>query len=157
MSTITSDGNPDRGPSQGREPCACSTLRDLARHATVIYDSILEPAGLKHTQYAVLVRLDRLVQCSLVELSNVCGLDVTSLSRGLRPLIDAGLIACGRGKDGRTKRYELTARGKQVLVRAFPLWEKAQSRMHDIITPEHVRILSSLAGPLRSIVAQALE
>jgi DNA-binding MarR family transcriptional regulator len=134
---------------QDRELCACTTLRGLARRATAIYDEVLEPVGLKQTQYSVLARLDRLVHCSLGELAEICDLDVTSLSRGLRPLIANGWVKSGPGKDDRTKRYELTARGKQGVRKAFALWKKAQSRLHKVIAPEHVRALDSLSGILK--------
>jgi DNA-binding MarR family transcriptional regulator len=134
---------------QDRELCACTTLRGLARRATAIYDGVLEPLGLKQTQYSVLARLDRLVHCSLGELAKACDLDVTSLSRGLRPLIASGWVKSGRGKDDRTKRYELTAQGKQVLRKAFALWKKAQSRLHTVIAPEHIRALEDLSGVLK--------
>jgi DNA-binding MarR family transcriptional regulator len=133
---------------QDRELCACTTLRGLARRATAMYDDVLEPVGLKTTQYTVLVRLDELVHCSLGELAKACDLDVTSLSRGLRPLMVNGWVKSGRGKDDRTKRYELTAQGKQVLRKAFSLWKRAQSRMHKVIAPEHIRMLKSLSGTL---------
>jgi DNA-binding MarR family transcriptional regulator len=133
---------------QERELCACTTLRGLARRATAIYDDVLEPVGLKQTQYSVLARLDRLVHCSLGELAKACDLDVTSLSRGLRPLIANGWVKSGRGKDDRTKRYELTAQGKLVLRKAFALWKKAQSHLHEVIAPEHIRALESLSGIL---------
>jgi DNA-binding MarR family transcriptional regulator len=136
---------------QDRELCACTTLRELARRATAMYDDILEPLGLKLTQYGYLARLDRLIHCSLRELAEACDLDVTSMSRGLRPLIANGWVESGRGKDDRTNRYELTAQGKQVLRKAFTLWKKAQIRMHEIIEPEHVRALKGLSGILKGV------
>lgn len=136
---------------QDRELCACTTLRDLARRTTAIYDVFLEPLGLKQTQYTVLVRLDGLIHCSLGELAKACNLDVTSLSRALRPLIAAGWVKSGPGKDDRTKRYELTAQGKQVLRKAFELWKKAQSRLHEVIEPEHIRTLKSLSEVLKGV------
>jgi DNA-binding MarR family transcriptional regulator len=136
---------------QDRELCACTALRGLARRATAIYDNLLEPVGLKQTQYAVLARLDRLVHCNLGELAKACDLDVTSLSRGLRPLIAGGLVRSGRGKDDRTKRYELTAQGKQVLRKAFALWKKAQGRVHEVIAPERIRALESLSVTLKGV------
>lgn len=134
---------------QVREICACTTLRDLARRTTALYDVFLEPLGLRQTQYTVLVRLDRLIHCSLGDLAKACDLDVTSLSRALRPLMANGWVKSGPGKDDRTKRYELTAEGKQVLRKAFALWEKAQSRLHEVIAPEHIRTLKSLSETLK--------
>ena len=136
---------------QDREICACTTLRELARRATAIYDDVLGPLGLKQTQYGVLARLDGLVQCSLGELAAACNLDVTSMSRGLRPLIANGWVKAGRGKDDRTKRYELTAAGKQVARKAFALWKKAQSRLHEVIPQEQIRTLKSLSGTLKEL------
>lgn len=134
---------------QVRELCACTTLRDLARRTTALYDVFLEPLGLRQTQYTVLVRLDRLIHCSLGDLAKACDLDVTSLSRALRPLMANGWVKSGPGKDDRTKRYELTVQGKQVLRKAFALWEKAQSRLHEVIAPEHIRTLKSLSETLK--------
>jgi DNA-binding MarR family transcriptional regulator len=136
---------------QDRELCACTTLRELARRATVMYDDVLEPLGLKLTQYGVLARLDRLIHCSLGELAEACDLDVTSMSRGLRPLIANGWVKSGRGKDDRTNRYELTPQGKQVVRKAFVLWKKAQIRMHKIVDVEHVRALKGLSGILKEV------
>lgn len=136
---------------QDRELCACTTLRGLARRATAIYDDVLEPVGMKQTQYSVLARLDRLVHCSLGELAEACDLDVTSLSRGLRPLIANGWVKRGRGKDDRTKRYELTAQGKQSVRKAFALWKKAQRRLHDVIVPEQIRTLASVSETLKGV------
>jgi len=136
---------------QDRKACACTALRRLARHATAIYDSFLEPIGLKQTQYAVLARLDRLVHCNLSELAAACDLDVTSLSRGLRPLIAGGYVQAGRGNDDRTKRYELTTQGKRVLRRAYPRWNMAQNRLLARITPGQLQSLQDLSSALRSL------
>lgn len=133
---------------QDREPCLCTALRGLARRTTAIYDRFLEPTGLTQPQYAVLARLDRLVHCSLAELAKVCDLDVTSLSRGLRPLINAGLVRAGAGKDNRTKRYELTTRGKQVLRKAYREWQKAQVQVRAVVTTEHVQAFERLSKML---------
>ena len=116
-----------------------------------MYDGVHDPLGLKLTQYGYLARLDRLVHCNLGELAVACDLDVTSMSRGLRPLIANGWVKSGRGKDDRTNRYELTPQGKHVLRKAFALWKKAQIRMHAIIEPEHVRALKSLSGILKGV------
>lgn len=137
-----------RALPQNREPCICTALRSLTRRTTAIYDRFLEPTGLTQPQYTVLARLDGLVHCSLGELAKVCDLDVTSLSRGLRPLIGAGLIRAGLGKDNRTKRYELTIRGKQVLRKAYRQWQKAQARVRSVVTAEHVQTIDRLSTML---------
>lgn len=143
--------HPSHALPQDRELCACTTLRELARRATAMYDDVLEPLGLKITQYGYLARLDRLIQCNLGELAKACDLDVTSMSRALRPLIVNGWVKCGRGKDDRTNRYELTAEGKRLLQKAFALWKKAQIRLHEIIEPEQIRALKGLSEIFKGV------
>jgi len=121
----------------------------LARHATAIYDAFLSPTGLRVTQYGVLARLDHLLHCNLAELAKACELDVTSLSRGIRPLTDAGLVRVSSGKDARTKRYELTPRGKRRLAQAYPLWKEAQNRIHGVISAKQIVALEDLSNVLR--------
>ena len=53
-------------------------------------------------------------------------MDRTTLSRNVNPLIDSGLVALTEGKDRRTKRLELSEKGRNALAQAIPLWEEAQ-------------------------------
>jgi DNA-binding MarR family transcriptional regulator len=56
-------------------------------------------------------------------------LDETTLTRNLRPLLDAGWAAIEPGEDRREKLVRLTAAGAAKLTRARPAWERAQARM----------------------------
>ena len=125
--------------------CAGIALRQLARNATAIYEEHLKPTGLKLTQYSVLAKLDRLAESSLVELADACKLDITSLSRAMRPLQRSGLIEVSSGKDDRTKCYRLSSKGRRTVARAFVLWQKAQDELHRMIAPEQMRALSEIS------------
>jgi DNA-binding MarR family transcriptional regulator len=130
---------------QDRELCACTALRRLARKATLVYDDYLKAAGLKLSQYTVLARLDRLMESSLGELADACELDVTSLSRAMQPLQRDGLVEIGAGKDGRTKRYRLTSRGRKTLAHAFALWQEAQKELLSVISAQQIHKLDELS------------
>ena len=54
-------------------------------------------------------------------------LDRTTLNRNLKPLEREGLIQSGHGKDLRTRKLELTPKGREILQQALPLWLDAQS------------------------------
>jgi len=56
-------------------------------------------------------------------------LDETTLTRNLRPLIDAGWVAISPGDDRREKLVRLTAAGARKLRQARPAWDRAQERM----------------------------
>ena len=51
--------------------------------------------------------------------------DETSLTRSLRPLVDAGWVAVGTGDDRREKWLTITADGMAKLDEARPAWERA--------------------------------
>ena len=51
-------------------------------------------------------------------------MDRTTLTRNLRPLTNAGLVALA--EDGRAKTTRLTAKGEKSLKAGLPLWTAAQ-------------------------------
>lgn len=121
-------------------------LRRLARHVTALYDEHLRSTGLKLTQYAVLARLHRLGNVSLVALARESDLDVTSMSRAIRPLVSSGLVHVGAGPDARTKAYALTEAGKQTYAVAHEQWERAEAALRAIISPAQRRELAELTA-----------
>ena len=73
-------------------------------------------------------------------------MDRTTLSRDLKPLEAQGLIQVSSGADRRRRTVALTARGRQVLTRALPLWERAQARMVEGLGPGGFRGLLRTAS-----------
>ena len=105
--------------------CACLQSRMTARALTRMYDEALRPTGLKVTQLSLLAAIDRGVTGSISALADMLALERTTLTRNLRLLEDAGLIA-PRAGGGRAVAHELTDAGREALARATPLWRKAQ-------------------------------
>jgi DNA-binding MarR family transcriptional regulator len=66
---------------------------------------------------------------TVTRLAEIGVMDRTTLTRNLKPLEKKGLIKVVPGDDQRTRIVTLTAHGKEVLSKALPLWEKAQSRV----------------------------
>jgi DNA-binding MarR family transcriptional regulator len=115
--------------SQMHTDCYCTQLRRASSGLTKIYDEALRPQGLKLTQFSMLRGLQRLGQATLSDLANELALDRTTMSRGVRPLIDAGWISSTTGEsDAREKRLELSDRGRKKLKDAVSSWSKAQVR-----------------------------
>ena len=54
------------------------------------------------------------------------GMERTTLTRNLRPLVRQGLITLGNGDDRRVRTLTLTAKGRRAAVTALPHWRKAQ-------------------------------
>src|SRR5690606_24901024 len=94
-------------------------------------DHALAGAGLTVNQYSLL-RHARTPQ-SLGELAASLGMDRTTLTRNLRPLLRDGLLAEVRDEDPRRRVVALTAAGRQRLARARPLWQRAQRRIDALL------------------------
>ena len=105
--------------------CACLQSRMTARALTRMYDEALRPVGLKVTQLSLLAAIDRGLTGSISALADMLALERTTLTRNLRLLGEAGLIA-PRASGGRAVAHELTEAGREALARATPLWRKAQ-------------------------------
>ena len=109
--------------------CACFSIRKASRAVTQLYDEALKPAGLRATQLNLLAVAAVRGPATISQLGEVLVMDRTTLTRNLRPLEREGLIEIGPGEDRRTREVRPTAKGREALSRAFPLWKKAQERL----------------------------
>ena len=114
---------------QATNPCLCDALRQASRAVTRVYDQEMRSVGLRTTQYALLAWLGHAGEVRQRDLVALTHLDETTLTRNLRPLIDAGWVAISVGDDRREKLVRQTAAGAAKLKQARPAWERAQERM----------------------------
>ncbi len=120
--------------------CYCAQSRRLARLLTARYDAALSGSGLTAAQFETLSVMQALGESSGRALAERLDLDKTTLSRNLKALIDAKLIAAHRSEeDARQILHKLTAKGAQRLAKAMPLWQQA----HDA----SLGLLGSYAAP----------
>ena len=110
-------------------PCLCNALRQATRAVSRLYDEELRGVGLRTTQYSLLRRLSHEGEVRQRDLGALTSLDETTLTRNLRPLIDAGWVAIRPGEDRREKLVRLTEDGAAKLKEAGPAWERAQERL----------------------------
>lgn len=111
--------------------CACTRVRTAARLVTRAYDERLRPTGLKASQLAVLAAVDALDAPSIAGLSKTLGMDRTTLSRNLRPLVSTEWVIVQEDGYGRSKGLRATAKGKALLAAAVPLWREAQQDLKE--------------------------
>jgi DNA-binding MarR family transcriptional regulator len=116
-------------PKPAATPCLCNALRQADRAVSRLYDEELRGVGLRTTQYSLLLRLSSAGEVRQRDLGGLTSLDETTLTRNLRPLINAGWVAIRPGEDRREKLVRLTDAGAAKLQEARPAWERAQERM----------------------------
>jgi DNA-binding MarR family transcriptional regulator len=114
-------------------PCFCNVLRQASRAVSRLYDDELRGVGLRTTQYSLLRVLARAGEVRQGDLGGLAHLDETTLTRNLRPLVDAGWVAIRAGQDRREKLVTITESGNAKLQGARPAWERAQQRMQGLL------------------------
>lgn len=140
--------------STGGAACTCFKLRSLARRVTQLYDQTLVPSGLTVTQYSVIGqarRKDSAAAPSVSELAQALFTDRTTLTRNLKPLVDAGFIKIGSGADARSKAVLVTRQGEAAYQAARPLWRSAQTRMRELAGADN---LAALHGLIETMLPQ---
>jgi DNA-binding MarR family transcriptional regulator len=120
--------------------CTCFKLRKATRALSRLYDHHLGLHGLKTTQYSVLVNVAR-AALPIAELAERIGADRTTMTRNLKPLIDAGWIALKAGADSRQRIATITAAGRAKIADAARGWHAAQAELEQQLGREAVRAL----------------
>ena len=122
------------GKPAGAGGCTCFKLRRLTRRITAVYDHALSGAGMRVTQYSVLAHLRGLRSVAMSELAEMLDMDRTTLTRNLRPLIEAGWVAVKpSADDARIRLVHLTASGEKQRQTAHACWRQAQQEVNTTI------------------------
>ena len=109
--------------------CTCLNLRKATRAVTQAHYRALKPSGLRATQFALLSAVANHGPIGMTALAEALVTDRTTLTRNLRPLIALDLLEVVDGADRRERPIALTARGRERLARAMPMWREAQTQM----------------------------
>ena len=129
-----SENLPENVAQEVSRICACLNLRKVTRAVTQIYDDALRGIDLRSGQFSILMALNSHGPCTIHQLSEVICVDRTSLSRNLKPLSRRELITIKAGRhDRRTRLLSLTASGREKLLEAYPMWERAQKQITDVL------------------------
>lgn len=116
---------PTSSHEQGHDPLAleqqvCFALAVASRTVISVYRPVLEPLGLTHPQYLVMLALWGSEPLSVIELSRMLDLDAGTLSRLLKRLEAAGLLTRNRASsDERALAITLTGKGRELREQAL--------------------------------------
>jgi len=107
--------------------CNCTALRKATRRVSQLYDSALEPCGLRSTQRTILSQIARSGTPALGELAEALVMDRGALTHNLKPLQRDGLVKISVDpQDRRNRLVALTAQGRAKLAESDALWARAQ-------------------------------
>jgi len=111
------------------ENCMCFNLRRATRAITKAYDAALKPAGLTSSQFSLLSVVAGDGPLSMQDLASGLGMDRTTLTRNLQPLLRDNLIAVQAGDDQRQRLIKLGRRGRKRLDHAKACWQTVQGNV----------------------------
>lgn len=140
--------------SEAARVCACFNFRKAARAVTQLYDSILQPSGLRSTQFVLLVAIQADETVRLPDLARMLNVDRSTLTRNLQPLLRSGLVRTTTPRHARANNVRLTAKGRRLLERTLPLWKEAQGRFE---AKFGIRRWKAMVGQLNEVVDAAHE
>src|SRR4029077_18545556 len=106
--------------------CVCTAARRRSRDLTRAFEKAMRGSGVRATQFTLLTTLIQTGPLSTTRLADFLGLERTTLTRNLGPLVRDGFVQVDEGEDRRVRKAAITPAGEEAARRAFPFWKKAQ-------------------------------
>ena len=121
--------------------CTNLKLRQVVRGVSRLYDAELAGAGLKTTQYSLLSHVLKLGPLRPGDLARAIRMEPSTLTRNLRPLVDAGWVTLQAGDDARSRLVAITDAGRDKRQAAQRCWRAAQQKLNARLGVERVLAL----------------
>src|SRR6202040_2596617 len=123
--------------------CVCGYVRKLSRVVTAIYDGALADAGVKTSQFSVLVAVANRDKARPAELIKLLQMDESTLSRNVERMCARGWLRLERNEDRRSHLIEVTDKGRALIRKCMPAWQQAQEEVSQRIGADTVAALRS--------------
>ncbi len=133
------------------QDCIADRMRLLNRVVTRIYDDALRSLGIKTSQLNILVVTARLGLARPAEICDQLKIDVSTVSRNVDRMRARGWIeVVDDEQDARAHQLRLSVKGRQILEKAKPAWEKAQMKVKKLLGQSGVAALVRAAEKVRA-------
>ncbi|MGH9614735.1 MAG: MarR family winged helix-turn-helix transcriptional regulator [Bryobacteraceae bacterium] len=117
-----------------RDCCLCLHVRRAARALARRFDDALRPLGLTNGQFSLLMSLNRPQPPGMAAVASLLAMDRTTLTAALKPLERRGLVKVKTDRaDRRSHLITLTPKGRNLLARAVPVWERTHQEMEGLL------------------------
>ncbi|WP_213308828.1 MarR family winged helix-turn-helix transcriptional regulator [Paraburkholderia sacchari] len=126
----------------GIDQCNCFAVRKASRQISRLYDSHLEPSGLRITQFLTLAALHEVGSTPVNILAERLDIERTAMGKMVGFLERDGFVTIKPSPtDGRSRLVELTKEGRRLYERASPLWQEAQREFEQLNGVDNVAAL----------------
>jgi DNA-binding MarR family transcriptional regulator len=117
--------------------CGSLNFRRTARAVTRLYDQAFQSAGIRSTQFSILVAVAKAQPTSIGALSSTLIIDSTTLTRSLKRLQKEGVLTVSPRAVKRQRFVSLTPKGERLLADSLPAWRAAQGRFVQAMGSEY--------------------
>ena len=124
--------------------CTNFKLRQLMRRVAQHYDLEMAGAGLKTTQYSLLSHVLKLEPLRPGKLAQCMKMSASTLTRNLKPLVDAGWLELAAGSDARSRSVTITPAGRAKREEALRHWKLVQQSLNQRLGAGRVLALHGL-------------
>ena len=115
-----------------KDACLCLHVQRAARVLARQFDEAFRPFELTNQQFSLLMSLNRPEPPPMGPVAELLGMDRTTLTAALKPLERRGLLkVMPHAQDRRSRVLKLTAKGRELLVRAMPVWESTHAELDE--------------------------
>jgi DNA-binding MarR family transcriptional regulator len=125
-------------------------VRKLNRMVTAIYDGALASAGLKTSQFSVLVAVANREKARPAELTRLLQMDESTLSRNVERMCAKSWLRLKPDEDRRSHLIEVTDKGRALIRKCLPAWQRAQEEVSQRLGTDNV---AGLRSALRELSA----
>jgi DNA-binding MarR family transcriptional regulator len=117
-----------------RDCCLCLHVQRAARALARRFDEALRPFELTNGQFSLLMSLNRPEPPSMRPVASLLSMDRTTLTAALKPLEQRGLVKISPDPaDRRSRTLILTAKGRNLLAQALPVWQETHEEMEKLM------------------------
>src|SRR5262245_62314275 len=115
-----------------RDSCLCLHVQRAARGLARRFDDVFRPLDLTHGQFSLLMSLNRPEPPTIGSVAALLAMDRTTLTAVLKPLERRRLVKVSVDKeDKRSRRLTITASGRSLLDKTFPLWRETHAAIEE--------------------------
>jgi DNA-binding MarR family transcriptional regulator len=116
-----------------KERCLCLHVQRAARALARRFDDELRPFDLTNGQFSLLMSLNRPEPPPMGPVASLLAMDRTTLTAALKPLERRGLVKIATDPtDRRSRILILTAKGRSLLARALPVWQRTHEEIEQL-------------------------
>ncbi|MBU1347770.1 MAG: MarR family winged helix-turn-helix transcriptional regulator [Alphaproteobacteria bacterium] len=113
-----------------RDHCLCLHAQRAARALSRRFDEAMRPVGITSGQFSILNSLNRPEPPTIGAVASLLGMDRSTVTANLKPLQRMGALTMTiDARDRRGRRAGLSARGRELLAEATPIWRRVHAEI----------------------------